>query len=86
MALEAATRFHSWADQAIDFSAIVVCAAGGLWALRRYLFLLMRAEAIAQQAECPHCQAYGRLDCEAEREDEVRVRCRRCGHRWSIRH
>ncbi|MEN9416808.1 MAG: hypothetical protein RI988_428 [Pseudomonadota bacterium] len=83
-ALEASTRFLSAADQAIDFVSVIVCAGVGLWALRRYMALLARAQAIAHQADCPACQAYGRLDCTGEREDEVHVRCRSCGHRWTI--
>ena len=84
MALEASSRFTSTLDRVIDIVAVIICAAVGAWALRRYLFLLARAEAIAHQADCPHCQAYGRLACEAERPDAVDVRCRKCGHRWTI--
>ena len=32
------------ATQAADLLFMIVCAAIGLWALRRYIFLLMRAE------------------------------------------
>ena len=98
MALEAATRFRSISDQLVDITAVVVFSAGGLWALRRYLFLLMRAEAIAHQADCPSCKAYGRLELvqasanAARRPDaaapevpaSVRVRCRACSHVWDI--
>ena len=62
MALEAAFRFRTLADQLIDGVAVLVCAGAGVWALRRYLFLLMRAESLANQADCPGCGAYGRLD------------------------
>jgi hypothetical protein len=96
MALEAATRFRSTADQIIDLVAVVVCTGAGLWALRRYMSLLLRAESIANQADCPRCRAYGRLDLAAstspmsaaqtsEAADEhVAVRCRACGHEWRI--
>lgn len=84
MALEASTRFASAADQAIDFGAVVLCTAAGLWALRRYLARLARAEAIAHQADCPACQAYGRLQCTDDNAEEVHVRCRSCGHSWTI--
>ncbi len=43
-AFEAVMRFRSWADQATDIVAIFLCAGTGLWALRRYLFLLSHAE------------------------------------------
>jgi hypothetical protein len=84
MALEASTRFVSAADQVIDFVSVVLCAGAGLWALRRYLALLARAEAIAHQADCPACRAYGRLECTGESADEVQVRCRSCAHGWTI--
>jgi len=94
MALEASAIFHSYADQLTDLVAVVLCAATGLWALRRYLYLLTRAEAIAHQADCPHCQAYGRLELVnpppsgasplAEPADSVVVRCRACAHVWKI--
>lgn len=85
-AFEAAWRFRGWQDQAVDLLAGVLCAATGLWAMRRYLGLLSGAEAAANQADCPHCQTYGRLDClHADREGRyVAVRCRKCGHDWKI--
>jgi hypothetical protein len=78
---------------------VLVAAAIGLWALRRYLFLLTRAEHIANQAVCAQCQAYGRWVVEspaatpAPRVDtadddgapaQMRVCCRGCGWRWQI--
>jgi ABC-type nickel/cobalt efflux system permease component RcnA len=96
MALEGATRFRSTADQLFDLMAVVVCTGAGLWALRRYLTLLLRAESIAHQADCPHCKAYGRLELAASpslasaaqtsatQAQQVAVRCRACGHEWPI--
>lgn len=77
---------------------VLVAAAIGLWALRRYLFLLTRAEHIANQAVCAQCKAYGRWAVEppgaarrgpAAAEDDgepaqMRVCCRACGWRWQI--
>ncbi len=85
-AFEALTRFRSWTDQATDLIAILLCAAAGLWALRRYLYLLSSAEATAHQADCARCQAYGRLQLlQASPDGErARVRCRGCGHEWEI--
>lgn len=45
----------------LNATAALFCAVVGAWALRRYLFLLMRAESIANQANCPACGTYGRL-------------------------
>jgi predicted Zn finger-like uncharacterized protein len=85
-AFEAAGRFTSLHDRLTDVTAILLCAGTGVWALRRYLGLMARAESAANQAECPHCRAYGRIDLQrAEaRGDEVEVRCRKCGHGWRI--
>ena len=86
MALEAAFRFRTLADQLTDGAAVLACAGAGAWALRRYLFLLMRAESLAHQADCPVCGAYGRLDLvdPAAAGDTVDVRCKRCAHEWRI--
>ena len=83
---EALTRNSSWLDQAVDLFAILLCAALGLWALRRYLYFLSHAEAAAHQADCPQCKAYGSFAVEAEN-DAARtfdVCCRKCSHKWTI--
>lgn len=85
-AFEAASKFRTLQDQLIDLTAAFLCAAIGLWALRRYLRLLTHAEAVANQADCPSCGTYGRLDVvEADATgEEVHVRCRKCNHGWRI--
>jgi len=68
-----------------DVACVVLSAAIGLWALRRYLFLLMRAEALAHQAVCPRCGAYARLDLLREEQDGgARVCCRKCANQWTM--
>ena len=66
--------------------SVVLSVLIGIWALRRYLRLLMQAEAAAKQAECPACGVYGRLVAQpaAHGTDCVNVCCQRCGHLWSI--
>ncbi|MCE2659082.1 MAG: hypothetical protein LW854_12705 [Rubrivivax sp.] len=85
-ALEAATRFATPAERILDWGVVIACAGFSLWALRRYLFLLTHAEGVAHQANCPHCQAYGRLELVQANAagDEVGVRCKQCGHHWLI--
>jgi len=85
-AFEGLTRFRSWGDQAFDLASILLSAATGLWALRRHLYLLSSAEATANQAACPQCQAYGRLQLMQASPDgeRARVRCRACAHEWEI--
>ena len=69
---------------------LLVAAALGAWAVRRYLFHLHFAEAMAQQAECPHCRTYARWQADGPATDEpgrlqLPVRCRACQGRWTIR-
>jgi hypothetical protein len=85
-AFEALGRFRSIGDQLTNLIAILICAALGLWALRRYMHLLMHAEVTAHQADCPGCKAYGRFKLESEdaRDNSVMVCCSKCQHRWTI--
>ncbi|MFP5464355.1 MAG: hypothetical protein ACLGHR_06275 [Gammaproteobacteria bacterium] len=72
--------------------SLLVSAAIGVLALRRYLFHLMRAELIANQANCPACEVYGRWhiesadpgDAASGRPEAMQVCCRCCRHRWRI--
>jgi hypothetical protein len=63
---------------------VLVCAVIGGWALRRYLFLLLRAEQAANQASCPDCGDYGRFRVVGQRPrlQEIDVRCRKCSRDW----
>lgn len=85
-AFEALTYVQSWTDRVIDMFAILACGAIGLWALRRYLFLLSHAEAVANQADCPACETYARFKIvHAHAEGTVvSVRCSKCTHEWTI--
>ena len=80
------SRSQPLADLLLDIGMVLLFAAVGLWAMRRYLFLLMHAEQVANQAVCSECKAYGRLavvevDHGGER---VKVRCTKCQHGWDI--
>ncbi len=65
---------------------VILSAAIGLWALRRYLYLLMHAEEVANQANCPKCAVYGslRLLEEDRRSGEALVCCKKCAHQWTM--
>jgi hypothetical protein len=73
-------------------ASLLVAAGVGVWAVRRYLFHLARAEYVANQATCSACQVYARWKVEAtEPGDEaagtppaMQVCCRKCGHLWRI--
>lgn len=73
-------------DLLLDIGMVLLFVAVGLWSLRRYLYLLMHAEQVANQAVCSQCKAYGRLSVvEVDRGGErVRVCCTKCQHRWDI--
>jgi hypothetical protein len=64
----------------------ITCGAIGLWSLRRYLFLLMHAEEVANQANCPGCGVYARFAIlgEDRRNGQTTVCCRVCQHEWTI--
>jgi hypothetical protein len=85
-AFEVYSRQSPVQDQITNAAAIVICAAVGVWSLRRYLYLLMRAESAAGQAVCPHCGTYGRLTVVGENADhtQIRVRCRKCAQDWTM--
>lgn len=63
---------------------VVIGAAIGAWAMRRYAFLMMRAEQAADQASCPDCGDYGRFRVVGHRPrtGEIDVCCRRCPRGW----
>jgi predicted Zn finger-like uncharacterized protein len=66
--------------------SLLLCIGVGLWSLRRYLFLLLHAEAAANQANCASCKAYGRIELlqSDAAGNSVQVRCRKCSHVWRI--
>jgi len=85
-AIEAAMHYTGWIDRVIDALAVVASGAIGVWALRRYLYLLMHAEHAANQADCPHCGTYARFTLVEglPNASVVQVCCRVCAHQWSI--
>lgn len=84
--LEAASSARTMSDRLQDLLTMLLCAAAGLWSLRRYLYLLSHAESVANQADCPACGTYARLKLVASSHDGhlVDVCCKQCGHGWRI--
>jgi hypothetical protein len=76
----------SASDKVLNVVIFLLSGGIGLWALRRYLYLLSHAEAVADQANCPQCGEYGRLTVMAEdqRSGQAQVKCRNCDHTWVI--
>ena len=80
--------FHgaSAAEKLIDLLFVLLSGAIALWSLRRYLFLSLRAEALATQASCGDCGTYGRFRVVGEdrNSEDTLVRCNKCAHQWTI--
>lgn len=86
-AAEAYTVRAPFLDQLQIVAAAVASGAIGLFALRRYLYLLNHAEYVANQADCGACGTYGRFELVGEHAADastLQVRCRHCGHAWRI--
>ena len=90
-------RTPAW-ETALRFTAMMAGAAICLWTVRRYLTMLGAAEYAAERSVCEKCATYRGLelsgaivrhpDARDDDEDEalppVGVRCRKCGHEWTI--
>lgn len=66
---------------------LAVTFAGGLiawYALTRYLFMLLRAQRLAERSTCGRCGTYGRYRLISATADAMVVGCRECAHEWRI--
>lgn len=79
-------RGGSLSERLLDVVMFLAVGAIGLWSLRRYLYLLMHAEEVANQANCPDCGTYGRFTVLAEdpKNGRTGVCCRGCQSQWHI--
>jgi hypothetical protein len=83
---------------AFTLAALMLGGALCIGSLRRYNFLLARAECFGAQSSCAQCKAYGVLQVTAagtaeqsegrvvapEDNSWIRVRCKKCGHEWRM--
>lgn len=89
-------RMPAW-ETVLRLVAMLTGAAICVWTLRRYLAMLNFAVRAAERARCEKCAAYNALelsgapayrpampDGEEDAPPPVGVRCRRCGHKWTI--
>jgi hypothetical protein len=85
-ALESASQARQGSERLADIGTMLLCAAAGLWSMRRYLRLLSHAEAVANQANCPACGTYARLALVRPTHDgrSAVVRCKACTQEWEI--
>jgi recombinational DNA repair protein (RecF pathway) len=74
------------AEKLMDIAFMIVSGAVTLWALRRYLYLMMRAEGVATQASCGDCGTYGRFKVVGQDRNpgEAQVCCSKCAHQWTL--
>lgn len=77
---------------------MAACGAACVAALRRYSFMLSRAERLGAQSSCTHCSTYGVVQVLAASDGArvghgmfgisdnswIRVRCKKCGHEWRM--
>jgi len=81
-----AMRGVPFAQQLMNLGLLLVSTFIAYWALRRYFYLLMRAEVVANQANCEDCGEYGRFTIVDSDEPalQTRVCCMKCAHKWTI--
>ena len=81
-----AMRGMPYSQQFMNLVMLITSGLIAFWALRRYLFLLMRAEVVANQASCEDCGEYGRFTIDELNglPMQTRVCCMKCTHRWTI--
>lgn len=78
---------EGFAKAVVELAAVFVAAAVGWLAWKRYQAVMLRAEHYGSQSDCPNCRTYARFEVvDAGPEDDawLRVRCRKCGHLWTI--
>lgn len=83
-------RLSGW-QPFLMLALIVSGSALCFWSLARYGGTLRRAERAAERSTCSLCAAYNGLEVVqsgsargADGADWLRVRCRKCGHEWTI--
>jgi hypothetical protein len=89
-----------WRDPGLKPLMMLVLIAAGIALCCKtvtfYFKVLFRAEHLAAQATCGSCKVYGVIDvlaffeqgapelADTPRDDWLKVRCRRCGHAWTM--
>jgi hypothetical protein len=84
---------------AFTLCALALGGALCIGSVRRYGFLLARAECFGAQSSCSRCRTYGVLKVTDAGSSEstasvvvppdntwIRVQCKKCGHEWRIDH
>ena len=74
-------------DMLLMFAAIIGGTVLGLFSLRRYNTILIRAECLGSQSNCSHCKEYGGLKVVRAGEADtewILVKCKKCGLEWQM--
>lgn len=69
------------------FWLLAISFAGGVIAaltLRRFMWVLARAERYGDKSTCAGCATYARFELLGEDAGTLRVRCRKCAHEWLL--
>jgi len=93
--LAIAVEMIEFRGSAAGLVVLVTIATAGcglcLFAWRQFTRLLFRAEYLAERATCAGCQTYARFEIVGAKEAPesltgctLDVRCRKCGHVWTI--
>jgi hypothetical protein len=101
IAIAATLELIDWHAPFLQFlymlGVIAGCGALCVTSLRRYNFLLGRAECLGAQSSCKRCETYGILHVvgagaghartgpfDVTDNAWIRVRCKKCGHEWRM--
>ena len=98
MLIAACLEQIDWRGPLVQLAFTLGAMVLGVWvcvaALRRYHFLMVRAECFGEQSSCGKCSTYGVLRVIGAGVGEakglpadntwIRVQCKRCGHEWRI--
>jgi len=90
-------RMPEW-ETAMRLAAMIAGGGAGVWTLRRYLTMLDFAVRATEHSVCKKCAAYSALelaggvahrtapggDDGGGKAPALSVRCRKCGHEWTI--
>jgi predicted Zn finger-like uncharacterized protein len=72
----------------LELATVFASGIVAWFAWKRYQEAMSRAEYFGEQSVCQACKTYARFEVVAEAADGnewLRVRCRKCGHDWTLR-
>jgi len=82
--LDAVRRSELGADMAAPLLAAFASGAIAVYALQRYLGMLLRALHLSERSTCGRCGAFGRYTLVGATPRSMTVRCGKCASEWTI--